>query len=176
MTSAELLTSVIDRLDSLEARTRAAFDKLDDDAANKPVPPSNWSPYQILDHLMKSDVPYLPLLRDAIANAPDGDSVAVRHSFFGKFIIKGAGPSGNAPAPRPLIPDPGPHSRAVLDNYLVHARELRSIFVSAKGKDLNLPRFNNPFVRIFKMSVADLAEIAAVHTERHIGQIEAALT
>lgn len=175
MTSKELLDSVMDRLDKLEGRVKAAFEGLSDEQANRPVPPSNWSSFQILDHLLKANGPYLEVLPAAVAQAEANDAAEARFSWFGKFIAKAAGPMSSAPPPKAMIPDPGPMGRAKLDEYLGQCARIRGILESARGKDLGTVRMNNPFVKVFKLTLADVFEIFAQHTERHIGQIEAAL-
>lgn len=174
MTSNELVDSVSNRLASLESRVEAAFARLDDEAANRPLPPSNWSAYQILDHLMKTNAPYIPALKAAIAAAPDGGDQDATFSWFGKLLIKAAGPGGNAPAHKQLIPAPGPLTKDTLTAYLAQAKEVADVFRSAKGRDLGKTRFNNPFMKLFRMTLADALELTTVHIERHVGQIEAA--
>jgi uncharacterized damage-inducible protein DinB len=175
MTSKELLDSVTDRLAKLDDRAKAAFDNLTDEQANQPVPPSNWSSFQILDHLLKANAPYLDVLPAAIALAEANVTAEARFSWFGKFIAKAAGPMSSAPPPKAMIPDSGPMIRAKVDEYLAQGARIREILNSAKGKDLGTVRMNNPFVKILKLTLADVFEIFAQHTERHIGQIEAAL-
>lgn len=175
MTSKELLVNVSDRLAKLEDRVRAVFEGVTDDQANQPVPPSNWSSYQILDHLIKANGPYLEVLPAAVSQAAENETAEAKFSWFGKFIAKAAGPAGNAPTPKPMIPDHGPMTRSKLDAYLAQSAQIRDVLNSAKGKDLGSTRMNNPFVKVFRLTLADVFEIVAQHAERHIGQIEAAL-
>ncbi len=174
MTCVEHLASCKGRLEKLDDRIRAAFGRMDDDAMNAPSPPSQWSPAQILDHVMKANAPYLTALRTAIEAAPLGDS-EVKFSRVALLIIKYGGPGGNAPAPKQTVPEAKPHTKSILDDYFSQTAELKATMDLASGKDTNLARLTNPFVPIFRMTVADVFEIAAQHTERHVGQIEASL-
>jgi len=45
----------------------------------------------------------------------------------------------------------------------------------SRGKDLNKARINNPFLKVFRMTLADVYEVSVQHAERHVGQIEASL-
>src|SRR5262245_27249176 len=62
-----------------------------------------WSPAQVIEHMTLANSYYLPMMGDAIVSAGQGAPAReVRHSFFGKWIIKATGPNGNAPAPPAL--------------------------------------------------------------------------
>ena len=121
---------------------------------------------------MKANGPYLEVLGPALDGAPAGDS-EVKFSRVGQFLIKVGGPGGSAPAPKLMVPTARRFERSILDEYLSQTAELHMVMDGAIGKDINAVRLNNPFVPIFKMTVADVLEVAVQHTERHIGQIEA---
>lgn len=174
MTCLELIASCKGRMEQLDARARGAFERMEDERMNAAIPPSSWSPAQILVHLMKANEPYLRVLGAVIDAAPQGES-EVKFSRVGQFLIKVGGPGGNVPAPKQMIPPADRHPRTILDDYLAQTAELRVMFGRAEGKDINQARLNNPFVPIFRMTVADVFEVATQHTERHIGQIEASL-
>ncbi len=148
---------------------------MDEGKMNSPIPPSDWSPLQILDHMMRTNGPYVTALPAVVQAAPEGGATDVRHTWFGGFLIKVAGPKGNAPAPKQVVPAAGPLPSTTMDAYLEQSSTLRQLMELGQGKDLNRARLSNPFVKIFRMSVADVFEIVAQHTERHVGQIEASL-
>jgi len=158
----------------LDARVRAAFDRLEGNLLNRPIPPSQWSPLQILDHLLRANGPYLELLR--AANPPVGGNAPVKHSFIGKWLMKAAGPGGNAPAPPALRPSPGPLERTLVDRYLAQTAKLTAAVAKLTGRTLDSYRISSPFANLIKLNLADVLAITIEHTERHVGQIEASLS
>lgn len=174
MTSDELILHFIGRMGKLDARVRAVFDRMGDDAINRPIPPSQWSPLQILDHLMRSNGPYLQVLR--LVKLPAGGGAPVKHSFMGRMVMRAAGPGGNAPAPPAMRPSAGPHERGLIDQYLAQTAQLVDIVRSFEGKALDTTRITSPFAKFMKFNLADVLAITLEHTERHVGQIEAALS
>lgn len=174
MTSNELVPHFVGRMGKLDARVRVAFERLDDDAMNRPIPPSQWSPLQILDHMLRTNGPYLELLR--LASPPVGGDAPVKHSFFGKMLMKFAGPTGNIPAPPALHPSPGPLERVVVDRYMAQSSELAEVVQHLSGKALDSYRISSPFAKLIKLNLADVLAITLEHTERHVGQIEASLS
>ncbi len=174
MTSDELVRHFVGEMGKLDARVRAAFDRLDEDGMNRPIPPSQWSPLQILDHMLRTNGPYLELLRTA--SPPAGGDREVKHSFFGKMLMKFAGPSGNIPAPPALRPSPGPLERTLVDRYLAQTAELTAAVAKLTGRTLDSYRISSPFANLIKLNLADVLAITIEHTERHVGQIEASLS
>lgn len=175
MTSQELLTDVDTRLTALTTRLEAAFGKLSDTEMNAPIPPSNWSPAQIVEHLMLTNAPYLSAVPAVLTNAAKGGDQPAVFTWFGKFLMNAGGPGGNAPAPKALHPTPGPKDRSILTANEAQAKEFAALRAQMVGLDLGRTRVNNPFMKIFRMTLADFLQVSALHTERHIAQIEAAL-
>ena len=125
----------------------------------------------MLDHIVLANAPYLKAIPEAIARAPVGDS-DIRYSFFGKFIIKGAGPGGNAPVIKKLRPRDSGISLQIVDDWRNQQTRILELIESARGKDLARTSVRNPFFPIFRMNLADCFEILTVHTEGHMLQIE----
>jgi hypothetical protein len=116
--------------------------------------------------------PYAALLERLLEDAPAGAEAPAKHSFFGKLLLKAAGPRGNAPAPKALHPCAGPHGRDVLDRWAAQQERIVELHEMARGKNLAQLRFSNPFVKLFKMTGCDAFALFADHTERHVSQIE----
>lgn len=153
------------------ARAEAAQKNLDESQWNQ-TEAKDWSPAQIFEHLVLSNEPYLQKLPAAIAQAGPDDSKPVHQSWFGKMILKMAGPGGNAPAPKPWIPGPGPFDREVFDRWRAQQERLIALCQTARGKDLSSARVNNPLMKVIRMTLCDCFLILSDHTERHVRQIE----
>lgn len=137
------------------------------------TPARGWSPAGIVRHMVLTQAPYLRVLPSVVEHAPPAGQTPISHTWFGKMLIQGAGPQGNSPAPKSLHPGPGPHGRGVVDEWIAQQSEFLRLLEAARGKDLSGTRFRNPFVPIFRMSLADAFAVAVAHTERHVSQIEA---
>jgi len=172
MTCNERVDATLAALDDLENRVRSLFSTMSDEAFNRPGPPSNWSPAMILDHLLIVDDPYHAKLRQ-LKDLPTGGNEEVRYTFMGKFLIKEGGPGGKAPAPKSMTPVAGPRDREIVERYLAHLAEAKSLASRFKDVNLNEVRINNPHFSIFRMTMGDVLALMAGHKERHIQQIEA---
>jgi hypothetical protein len=159
------------RYAELMERTESAFGTLSDEQVDL-VPAGGWSPAQILDHLCLSHGSYESPVRAAIATAPQGKGV-IGHTFFGRTLIKFAGPDGNAAAPKSMVPSSGALGRAPLEPYLATHRQLLELLDEVNGVDLVRTRIRNPLVQVFRMNLVDVFELIDQHSERHVRQIEA---
>ena len=54
-------------------------------------------------------------MASVIDGAPSGDDCEVRHTWFGGFLIRVAGPEGNAPAPKQFVPPPGQLPKTIIE-------------------------------------------------------------
>lgn len=132
-----------------------------------------WSSGQIFEHMILAAAPYADLMKHAIASARRSSADAeVFHTWFGRVIIRGAGPSGNVPVPKPLIPGSGPYKSEIIDRWIALHQELIQLAHEARGIDLSAIPMRSPFIKLFKMNLADFFEVLAGHAERHVGQIE----
>lgn len=171
MTCDELIAQAEVQNRRLLERGMEAAAKLDDEAWNR-APSGGWSPAQIFEHLILTNTLYIEKVDKALEAAPKGGQNSVRHTWFGKFIIKSAGPGGNAPAPKTLHPRPGPYSREVLDRWSAQQQQIIELHARAKDADLSRVKLRNPLIKLFGMNLSDCFAIFATHTERHILQIE----
>jgi len=171
MTCRELITKAEAQNRELLERGKAAAAKLDDENWNL-APPGGWSPAQIFEHLILSNQDHLAIISSRLSSAPKGGEAQVRHTLFGKVILKSAGPEGKGPVPKPFVPKPGPYTREVFSRW--EAQQEQIILLHDKVRDVDLPalRYPVPLMKLFKMSFCDIFAIFAAHTERHIRQIE----
>ena len=168
----DFLQSVEDRLRNLIERAKAATRGLTQEQLNKEPEPSVWSVAQVFEHLLLANRPYVTLMEDILQTGTPKGNGEISHSWLGKFIISAAGPGGNAPPPKPMIPASGPYTEKVVKDWVDQQDKFLALIAQFKGSDVAKIRFRNPFIKLFKMNLADALEILAVHTERHVGQIE----
>ena len=160
-------------MEGLIGRVQLIDSTLDTKALNWRPEDRPWSSGQILDHMNLAVAPYLDTLTPAITGArrceADPDVV---HSWFGQLLIKASGPSGNAPAPKKLHPKSAVYDKSVAAKWIELHRHVIALAQRARGLDLTAVTAKNPFIRIFRMNLADFFEVLTVHAERHVSQIE----
>ena len=173
MIASVFLQSIIERLEDLIARVEVISKGMTDSNLNFKPGPTQWSAGQIFEHMMVGVDGYLPEMRSLVNTTnKSGSDLEVVHSWFGKFLIKASGPSSSAPVPKKMRPGEGPHSRSILERWHVAHQELANLAKRCYGMDMCAASFKNPFVPLFKMSLADAFEILTTHAERHVSQIE----
>lgn len=172
MLESEVIPWADEQLRQQIERVRAAV-AVGPERANKRTPAEAWSAYEVLDHLIITDRIYGAVIQPALAKAPaaPGDR-PIRNSFIGRYLVKAAGPGGNAPAPGPFRPQKGTYGPEIVDEWVAVAEKSRADFQRAIGKDLNAFIFRNPMAKMFRMNLADWITITVAHTERHVQQIE----
>lgn len=160
------------RVPDLTDRALRAVERMDQSRWNASARDGEWTVPQVFRHMWLANAPYLTSMRRAIEAAPSGPDVEARHTWFGRFLLKAAGPTGNAPAPKALHPEPGPYGREVVNAWRAQQDETSELARLAEGRDLSAARFRNPFIRVVRMNSADGFAILLEHTERHVLQIE----
>ncbi len=171
MTQAKYIAEYPARIERLIGRLTSACERLSDEQFNSKGEGFEWSPAQIIDHMMITNRGYLPVLEAAIQNGKRGEG-ELNHSWFGKTLVRLSGPTSKANAPKWLTPGNGPFTRGILQECVDQHRRIAEISRTCEGIDISRTSFRNPYVRLFKMNLADAFEAIAQHAERHIGQIE----
>jgi hypothetical protein len=172
LTSRELCRKAAAKAAETTARVRRALDGLDDEAFNRRTAAGDWSPAEVLEHIVISHQVYLDRMQVAMAGGPKGGDRPVRFSFIGRFLMKAAGPNGNAPAPKSMVPRPGPYTREVVERFEEQQRAMADLATACDDLDTSAMGYRNPIFKLFKMNVADGFGIYIEHVERHVRQIE----
>lgn len=171
MTAAEFRQTISPRLDDQIARVRVALDGLPVEKWNEAIPNWDWTLAQILEHVHMSNRAYLAPLEVVLRNPVKGDS-PFKMGFIATQIMKNAGPNGNAPAPKGVVPAKGPYDEKVLERFETDLRRLQDLAGKLDGVDLAKNKVKNPLIGIFNMSLYDVYELLIQHNERHVQQIE----
>ena len=173
MTVDDFLDHVIERNELFNRRLEKAITGKSNDDLLRQSHHGEWSPIQVVEHMTLANSYYLPMMSDALASASRGAPAReIKHSFFGRMIIKATGPNGNAPAPASLHPKERPDVGESLAIWRKQQEDLLQYAVQAKGIDLSIVGVRNPIVKWIRMNLADCFEVMTVHTDRHVGQIE----
>lgn len=173
MTSSQFLDQCIADQKNLLQRVENATREVSNERLNQQTVHGDWSPAQVLSHLILSHAPYEAHVKQSLASIPnDSTNAEPRHTWFGAFLSKQAGPGTNIPVPKPFRPGDGPQSPTVLQDWLRQAQSLIEMTEAARGKDLSHKFMRNLMLPLFKMNLADCILLVTKHTERHVLQIE----
>ncbi len=174
MESDAFLESVESRLRDLTARGVALDSRIGSSQWDWSPGPNKWSAGQIFRHMVLANRPYVDRIPAAVDRVPRSErNEQPRFTLFGRFLIRAAGPTGNAPAPKALDPGPGPIPRESFAEWQAQNETLIGLCEAARGKRLDVLALRNQLLPLFRMTLADCFELIAEHTERHIAQIEA---
>lgn len=139
------------------------------------APGSDWNPGQIVRHLVLSNGPLLDRLPAAIDACPKSADNGVRTTFMGRMIRKAAGPDGNAPPPKSVVPDQPQYGMDQVENLRGQLLKTVDLLRSAQDRNLAWKKIPSPLMGLIKYNVYDALGIMVDHNERHLRQIEAAL-
>jgi uncharacterized damage-inducible protein DinB len=167
------LEEIVERLEKLVSRGRLVGRTLSEQQLNWSPGAGMWTIGQIFEHMHIANDLYLAPMERAISTARFGGDGEVKHTWIGGLIIKAAGPEGNAPAPRKMVPGPGPYSASVVEQFVSDHEAVAHLARESMRADINSAKIGNPLFPLIKMNLADCFAIAAAHGERHMGQIEA---
>lgn len=173
MTNSLFLQSIVDRLEDSIERVQALSGVFDESSLNWRPDPKHWSCAQIFQHMLVASESYVPEIEKALSGkARSAADPEVVHSWFGRIVIRAAGPSGNTPVPKKLTPRPGPYRADIVEHWVSRHQEIISLARRAQGIDVSDIPMRNPFVAFVRMNLADFFEVLTAHAERHVAQIE----
>lgn len=172
MTSEDFLRSIIERNAANTERCTRAIEGLTEAQLNRHVG-DLWSVAQVLDHLVIANTPYLMSMHTAISKAQKGKgSAAIKHTFVASKIISMMPTEKNVPVPKAMVPRSGNIEGTIGERWRRDQEVIEELARGAAGVDLNLVKFQNPFVKFLKFNLADGFGILVAHADRHVQQIE----
>lgn len=138
-----------------------------------------WSVGQCLDHLSQTNRLYMASIRDALANAPRGDTpvtAPIESSWFGRRFAQSMEPgSMKMKAPKKVVPRSATNRQQVWTEFARGLDELEAIIRDADRIDLNRAAFPSPLFKFSRVRVGTGVRIMLAHMRRHIRQAERVL-
>jgi hypothetical protein len=179
------LQAVADSLESAQARLRRLSDRLSDEDWNGHPGAGRWSVSECVEHLNLTSKAYVPLLRDAVAEARDRGGARqriYRRDPLGWFMSMMIGPRrGLGKLRMPPIkttpkftPMAGRSRDEILSDFVQHQAELAALVRSSDGLPIDRVKIVSPFGGRMKYSAYSALVIVARHQHRHIQQGEEA--
>ncbi len=172
MNQIELVQSTVKKLSSQIERLPDALSGISDEQFNRRMEGHAWTLGGIVDHMLLSHEPYLRIVTPLIDSSEGASGKDPKPSVIGKLLIKGAGPEGNAPAPKVLVPNRSHCDLMIVDRWLELHQEFLEVIKRAEDSNLQ-QKFENPTVSFVKLNLTDFLMFLPAHTERHVRQIEA---
>ena len=179
------LRAVTDSLESAQSRLRRLSDNLSDDAWKKHPGAGRWSAAECVEHLNLTSSAYLPLLRDAIAEAKaigGGPHKHYRRDPVGWMLSMMIGPIrhlGMLRMPKikttsAFVPNANRSREEILSDFVRMQAELEALIRAGDGLPLDEVKVVSPFGGRMKYSAYSALVIVARHQHRHIEQAQEA--
>lgn len=169
------ITNWKSQLEQLTADYKSAFGKLDIATLNTKPNPQTWSIGQVIDHVMKSNETYYPVIKEVRAGTykiPALGKIGFIHNLFGKMILGGVEPTRKRkiktfPIWEPSISNIEPN---ILQQFEQHQKELVSLIENTKDLMEKGTLISSPANRniVYKLEV--LYDILVAHERRHFNQ------
>lgn len=157
--------------DNIVARAEQ-FGKLSNEQFNAKTSAHPWSIGQQFEHLLLSGVPIEKSIQSLVPSIPGADENDVNHTFIGRFLMKAAGPGGNAPVPSPFVPKDGRFEVESVSRFLAHCQAMKSFATQLEYKAIERVKIASPGGKLIKYSVADALMIEVLHATRHLNQMD----
>lgn len=175
----------MDSLQSAQSRLRRLSDGLSSENWSRHPGAGSWSASECVEHLNLTSKAYLPLLRDAFAQARGRGGAPQKHyrrDPLGWFMSMMIGPRRHLGKFRmpPIKTTPGftPSSGRsrdeILSEFVRLQAELAALIRSGDGVPLDRVKIVSPFGGRMKYSAYSALVIVARHQHRHIQQAEEA--
>lgn len=171
MTRREFLESYPTRLQAKVDRGMKAVQGLSEEEINQQPEKGVWSCAQVMEHMLIVHGSYLEALLK-LPELPQSDpSAEVRFTFWGRQIVKHGGPDGKMPAPKSMHP-PARLEPGTAERWREQSEKFIEVASGWMDRSIESYRIPDPPFPLIKLSLADMLEIIAEHTERHVRQIE----
>lgn len=177
----EQLAEVVESLESAQTQLRSLTDKLSEKDWSRRPGPNQWSAAGCVEHLNLTSRAYVPLLRDAIAEAREIGGASRKHykrDALGWFMSMMIGPMrhlgkiriGRVKTTPPFVPKGGRSRSELLSEFVQLQADLITLIRSSDGLPLDAVKIVSPFGGRMKYSAYSALVIVALHQHRHVEQ------
>ncbi len=176
MTQREVIEQALRVFDSNMAIADLFLDRPIADLNRAPLY-KTWTAAQCLDHLVKSNRPYIERVRAAGASTkPSGGTYSP--SLFVRVFTWMAGPKNTwvyVPVPDPFEPGAGPFEASIVEEFRQVQRDWRETIEACRDFDVVKSKLSSPVNDRLKFSIADVLTALPNHDTRHLLQAKRAL-
>ena len=169
------LAALAARIQAVRERTLRRVSWLSPEELARKPHGGGWSAAEIFEHMCIANVSYdLPVERAIeLARARTGAPRPYRSTVGGAFLIHALTPgSRHVPTIKAYVP--GVPRRRVVEAFLASLDAVEARMREADGLDLRI-MITSPVMPLLRMNLGEAFEVAVVHAERHLEQVERAL-
>ncbi|MES2656902.1 MAG: DinB family protein [Bacteroidota bacterium] len=152
----------------------AQFQNLPEHLLLRPSSTSGWSIAQCLAHLNSYGHYYLPLIKKAIANAPQNSGILNdKHSWLGKYFTKTMRADATQKKYKAFkghIPATHLNAYAEIAEFINQNEQLLLFLKQARYIDTNGIKINISISKWIKINLNDLFDFMVAHNNRHLLQ------
>lgn len=180
------LAEIVESMEAAQSKLRRLADRVSATAWNKHPAPDAWSAGDCVEHLNLTSRAYVPLLRDAIADARSKGTRAATTTRYHKdfagrvmaFMMRPMKHIGRFKLVRvkttgPFTPKGGHTREELLSDFVRLQSELITLARSADGLPIDQVKIQSPFGKM-RYNAFSALEIVAQHEHRHLQQAEEA--
>lgn len=173
MNSSQLLDTLIRDVQTLIEATERDFLVLPFEALNTKRNTESWSILECFEHLNRYNRFYNKAASVSIEKAKESLPHPVKSTWIGKQSIDYIHPRNTKKLKtmKHLNPVLSNLDGSVIDEFLLHQRELLNILEKAKKVNLNTTKVPIEFFRLLKMNLGDALQFLIVHQQRHFIQL-----
>jgi hypothetical protein len=179
------LSELVESLEKAQGRLRHLSDNISNAAWARRPRPKSWSAADCVEHLNMTSSAYLPLLRDASAEARQlgaPSSTRYRQDAIGWLLAQMIGPMrhigklriGKVKTTSDFVPRGGKSADQLLSEFVRLQSDLITLIRSADALPLDRVKIVSPFGGRMKYNAYSALVIVARHQHRHIDQAEEA--
>ena len=166
---------VLQQLDLVSVIVYEKFSSLSAAQLDWKPDPSTWSIAQCFDHLIVSNKTYFPSFEKLIYHRYKLSFFQKLNPFkktLGPVLIRLISPQGSKKfrAPKIFRPSPGSVSSNIIQDFLRHQDEIKTVFRSLLQLDTKNLVIASPISSFITYSLADAMELIVVHEQRHVRQ------
>ncbi len=171
----KFIDDLISTIQDIEQTARSEFGDLDLDQLNWQPAEDSWSLGQCLDHLIKSNLPYLEIF-ESIQKGTKRNTIWERlpllPDFWGGLLVKAVSPDNNkkARAPKIFTPSNDPAPADIVQRFCDQQHELIVSIESLKEFDLDKLIITSPVAPFITYSLRSALTIIVTHEQRHVNQ------
>jgi len=169
------LGRVVAELGAIGEEARRAFGALSAQQVNWKPGPDEWSVGQCLEHLIKTNRGFFPVL-ERIARGERRQSAWERWSplsgFFGRMVARSLEQEGGRKfkAPAKLHPSASGVAPDIVEQFAAHQAELAGLVGATGRADLKRTVVTSPVSGLVTYSLLDAYRIVVAHERRHLRQ------
>jgi len=133
-----------------------------------------WGVGECIHHLIVCHKTYHPKIIDAFGLSTPGerDEYPYKHSFIGKWIIKGVDPVVNRKHKtfKVFKPDTSDFTKKIFNDFIEVLKQTGELVSKMKKMDLKKIKINSPVSNFLQINLGDPLIILAHHDARHLYQ------